>query len=101
VNGDVDVIFTTREKGRLYLNTSEVGNGEGSAVSLVVCGVVSYRLDSLVIQVTARVRNVFGHAEILEGNLLFGTTTRHSYHALLSAPFTPTVTTRGEVCVPA
>jgi outer membrane protein insertion porin family len=35
VDGDVDIIFTTREKGRLYLNTStEVGNGEGSAVSL-------------------------------------------------------------------
>lgn len=31
---DVDVIFTTREKGRFYVKTStEVGNNEGSAVS--------------------------------------------------------------------
>jgi len=32
--GDVNVVFKTREKGRLFLNTStEVGNGEGNAVS--------------------------------------------------------------------
>jgi outer membrane protein insertion porin family len=33
-NGDVDLVFKTREKGRLFLKTStEVGNGEGNAVS--------------------------------------------------------------------
>ena len=32
-DGDVDIIFKTREKGRFFLNTStEVGNGEGNAV---------------------------------------------------------------------
>jgi len=30
---DVDLVFTTRERGRLYLNSStEVGNNEGTAV---------------------------------------------------------------------
>ena len=38
LDGDIDVIFKTREKGRLYLNTStEVGNGEGNAVSPACC----------------------------------------------------------------
>jgi outer membrane protein insertion porin family len=33
-DGDVDIVFKTRERGRLFLNTStEVGNGEGNAVS--------------------------------------------------------------------
>lgn len=32
--GDVDVIFKTREKGRFFINTAtELGNGEGNAVS--------------------------------------------------------------------
>jgi outer membrane protein insertion porin family len=32
--GDVDIVYKTREKGRFYLNTStELGNGEGNAVS--------------------------------------------------------------------
>lgn len=31
---DVDVIFKTREKGRYFIKTStEMGNGEGNAVS--------------------------------------------------------------------
>lgn len=33
--GDVDIVFKTREKGRFYLNTStELGNNEGNAVRL-------------------------------------------------------------------
>lgn len=32
-DGDVDIVFKAREKGRLYLNSStELGNNEGSAV---------------------------------------------------------------------
>lgn len=31
---DIDLVFTTRERGRLYLNSStELGNNEGTAVS--------------------------------------------------------------------
>lgn len=34
--GDVDIVFKTREKGRFYLNTStELGNNEGNAVCYV------------------------------------------------------------------
>jgi outer membrane protein insertion porin family len=98
--GDVDIVFKTREKGRFFLNTStEVGNGEGNAVSsfssksLVKPVLTSYQA------VTARVRNVFGGAELLEGNLSFGTKTRHSYRALFSAPLTNTLNTRGELTV--
>lgn len=36
-DGDVDIIFKTREKGRFYLNTStELGNNEGNAVCRVI-----------------------------------------------------------------
>ena len=34
-DGDVDIVFTTKEKGRYFLKTStEVGNNEGTAVSV-------------------------------------------------------------------
>lgn len=34
--GDVDIVVTTREKGRFYLKTAtEFGNNEGSVVSIV------------------------------------------------------------------
>jgi len=35
-DGDVDIVVTTREKGRFYLKTAtEFGNNEGSVVSIV------------------------------------------------------------------
>ncbi|KAL0580908.1 hypothetical protein V5O48_001102 [Marasmius crinis-equi] len=72
----VDIVFKTREKGRLLLKTStELGNNEGNASA------------------TARVRNVFGGAETLEANVSLGTTTRRSFHASLSAPITPDLDT--------
>ncbi|TFK41579.1 surface antigen-domain-containing protein [Crucibulum laeve] len=80
--GDVDVVFKTRERGRLYLNSStEVGNNEGSASA------------------TARVRNVFGGAEMFEANLSLGTKTRRSFRGSLSAPLTADLETFGEVSV--
>ncbi|KAH7921552.1 hypothetical protein BV22DRAFT_1038526, partial [Leucogyrophana mollusca] len=80
--GDVDIVFNTREKGRFYLKTAtELGNSEGSASA------------------TARVRNVFGGAETFEANLSFGTKTRRSFHALLSAPLSPSLRTKGEISV--
>ncbi|KAI0353404.1 hypothetical protein OH77DRAFT_628273 [Trametes cingulata] len=79
---DVDVVFLTREKGRLYLNTStQVGNNEGGASA------------------TARVRNAFGGAETFEANVAFATKTRMSFNASLSAPLTANLKTRGEVSV--
>lgn len=35
-SNDVDLVFTTKERGRLYLNSStELGNNEGNAVSSI------------------------------------------------------------------
>ena len=37
-DGDVDIVFKTREKGRYFLKTAtEMGNAEGNAVSIVLC----------------------------------------------------------------
>ncbi|PCH45027.1 hypothetical protein WOLCODRAFT_165558 [Wolfiporia cocos MD-104 SS10] len=78
----VDVVFRTRERGRLFLSTStQVGNNEGGASA------------------TCRVRNAFGGAETFEANLAFATTTRVAFGASLSAPLTHTLATRGELAV--
>ncbi|EGO03411.1 hypothetical protein SERLA73DRAFT_83345 [Serpula lacrymans var. lacrymans S7.3] len=78
--GDVDIIFKTREKGRFFLKTStELGNSEGNASA------------------TARIRNVFGGAETLEANLSLGTQTRRSFHTLLSMPLSSSLRTKGEL----
>ncbi|KAI0040202.1 hypothetical protein FA95DRAFT_1566606 [Auriscalpium vulgare] len=80
--GDVDVVFTARERGRFYLKTAtEVGNSEGNASA------------------TGHIRNVFGGAETLEANVSVGTKTRRSFHGSFSAPLTATLDTRGEISV--
>ncbi|KAI0825955.1 surface antigen-domain-containing protein [Irpex lacteus] len=82
---DVELVFQTREKPRMFLKTStEIGNNEGGASA------------------TCRVRNAFGGAETFEANLSFGTTTRVAFNAALSAPLaalTGNLKTRGEVSV--
>ncbi|KAJ6616408.1 surface antigen-domain-containing protein [Mycena sp. CBHHK59/15] len=79
---DVDLVFVTREKGRVYVKSAtEVGNNEGSA------------------SVTARIRNVFGGAETFEANLSLGTTTRKAFNASLTAPLTSNLNTHGEICI--
>ncbi|KAG7096661.1 hypothetical protein E1B28_004076 [Marasmius oreades] len=76
----VDIVFKTREKGRLFLKTStELGNNEGNASA------------------TVRLRNVFGGAEALEANMSLGTTTRKSFHASFSAPITADLETFAEL----
>ncbi|KAF8264104.1 surface antigen-domain-containing protein [Lactarius quietus] len=73
--GDVDVIFTAPERSRFFLKTStEVGNSEGTA-------------------------EVFGGAETFEANISFGTKTRRSFHAALTAPITHTLDTHGELSI--
>ncbi|KAF9003410.1 mitochondrial protein [Cyathus striatus] len=80
--GDVDLVFKTKERGRLYLNSStEVGNQEGSA------------------SVTARVRNVFGGAETFEANVAAGTKTRRAFRANLTAPLTSNLSTTGDISI--
>ncbi|KAG6920102.1 hypothetical protein DXG01_010170 [Tephrocybe rancida] len=77
---EVDVVFKVREKSRVYLNTStELGNNEGNAAA------------------TGRVRNVFGGAEIFEASLSYGTKTRRSFRASLTAPLTSDLDTYGEL----
>lgn len=79
---DIDLVFKTKERGRLQLKTStEFGNQEGSA------------------SVVGRLRNVFGGAEVLEGQLSFGTQTRRSLHAALTAPIDPTLSTHGTLSI--
>lgn len=66
---DVDVVLRCQEKGRFFLKTStEVGNGEGNGV------------------VQARIRNVLGGAESLEGSASIGTKTRKSFAIALVSP---------------
>ncbi|KAG5641971.1 hypothetical protein DXG03_003845 [Asterophora parasitica] len=81
--GDVDIVFKAREKGRFYLNTStELGNNEGNAATQ---------------SATGRIRNVFGGAEVFEANVSFGTKTKRSFRASLTAPLTPDLSTHGEI----
>ncbi|KAF5380197.1 hypothetical protein D9615_006161 [Tricholomella constricta] len=78
--GDVDIVFKAREKGRFYLNTStELGNNEGNAAA------------------TGRIRNIFGGAEVFEANVSFGTKTRRSFRASLTAPLTSSLNAHGEI----
>lgn len=96
---DVDILITTREKGRFFLKTStELGNNEGSAVSTAIL-----LWDMLLIahyqSITARSRNVFGGAEVLEANMSMGTTTRRSFQGSFSAPLTSNLRTRGEISI--
>ncbi|TYJ58282.1 hypothetical protein B9479_001108 [Cryptococcus floricola] len=66
---EVEMVLALREKGRLFLKAgTEVGGGEGGG------------------NVTARIRNVFGGAESLEGTASLGTKTKHAYQLSLSSP---------------
>ncbi|KZV68356.1 mitochondrial protein [Peniophora sp. CONT] len=79
-DGDVDIVFTTKEKGRYFLKTStEVGNNEGTASA------------------TGHIRNVFGGAEHFEASVSAGTKTRRAFNGVFSAPLTGTLGTRGEL----
>ncbi|KAL9709920.1 hypothetical protein Ac2012v2_006980 [Leucoagaricus gongylophorus] len=79
-SNDIDLVFITRERGRLYLNSStELGNNEGTASA------------------TGRIRNVFGGAETFEANIAFGTKTRRSFRASLSAPISRDLDTIAEL----
>lgn len=70
---EVDLVLRVTEAPKYFLRTAtDVGDGEGSATA------------------TAKVRNVFGGGETLEGNLSFGTRTRNAFQvsfALSPIPF--------------
>ncbi|WVW78557.1 hypothetical protein I302_100513 [Kwoniella bestiolae CBS 10118] len=66
---EIEMVLALREKGRLFLKAgTEVGGGEGGG------------------NVTARIRNVFGGAESLEGNASIGTKTKSAYQVSLTTP---------------
>ncbi len=102
--GDVDVIFTTRERPRFFLKTStEVGNSEGNAVRAIhTIPRMPIFVSPVVVafqSATSRIRNVFGGGETFEANVSFGTQTRRSFHATFTAPVTRTLDTQGELSV--
>ncbi|KAG9000288.1 hypothetical protein FRB90_011865 [Tulasnella sp. 427] len=80
---DIDIVFKCAEKGKYFIRTAtDVGNQEGSASA------------------TARINNVFGGAEFLEGNVSFGTKTRQAFQLRLEAPVVSldrSLRTRGEI----
>jgi len=49
--------------------------------------------------VVGRLRNAFGGAETLEGQISFGTQTKRSFHAALTAPLNPTLSTHGTLSI--
>ncbi|KAG8916306.1 hypothetical protein FRC01_003239 [Tulasnella sp. 417] len=80
---DIDIVFRCTERGKYFIRTAtDLGNQEGSASA------------------TARINNVFGGAESLEGNLSFGTKTRQAFQLRLEAPVVAldhSLKTRGEL----
>ncbi|WVO18244.1 hypothetical protein L204_105952 [Cryptococcus depauperatus] len=66
---EIEMVLSLKEQGRLFLKAgTEVGGGEGGG------------------NVTARVRNVFGGAETLEGTASIGTKTKHAYQVSFTSP---------------
>ncbi|WRT64839.1 uncharacterized protein IL334_001775 [Kwoniella shivajii] len=66
---EIEMVLSLKEKGRLFLKAgTEVGGGEGGG------------------NVTARIRNIFGGGESLEGNASIGTKTKSAYQASLTTP---------------
>jgi outer membrane protein insertion porin family len=98
--GDVDVIFTAPERSRFFLKTAtEVGNSEGTAVCIHRHSPILTHLPPFSKSATSRIRNVFGGAETFEANISFGTKTRRSFNAALTAPLTHTLDTHGELSI--
>ncbi|ORY31035.1 surface antigen-domain-containing protein, partial [Naematelia encephala] len=66
---EVEMVLALRERGRLFLQAgTEVGGGEGGG------------------NVTGRIRNAFGGAEVLEGQAAIGTKTKSAYQVSLTTP---------------
>lgn len=81
---DVDIVLRVKEGSRYFLRTAtDIGDGEGNAVSSFCFGLSGDGNAALTVgwdqTATARVRNAFGGAETLEGNLSFGTRTKSAF----------------------
>jgi outer membrane protein insertion porin family len=98
--GDVEVVFSTREKGRYFLKTAtEVGHNEGTAVRPPFSTCSRTVSQSRAQSATGHIRNVFGGGERLEASVSTGTKTRRAFNGTFSAPLTPTLDTRAELSV--
>ncbi|GAA5826820.1 hypothetical protein JCM11251_002906 [Rhodosporidiobolus azoricus] len=74
---EVDLVLRVTEAPKYFLRTAtDVGDGEGSATA------------------TAKIRNVFGGGENVEGNLSFGTRTKNAFQVRYDTPLLSSPTTR-------
>ncbi|KAL7342275.1 DEAD/DEAH box helicase domain protein [Rhodotorula toruloides] len=80
---DVDIVLRVREAPKYFLRTStDVGDGEGNASA------------------TAKIRNAFGGAETIEGNVSFGTRTKSAFQQVkLDTPVNSSTTTHADLSV--
>ncbi|GAA5995262.1 SAM complex subunit SAM50 [Rhodotorula paludigena] len=79
---DVDIVLRVQEAPKYYLRTAtDVGDGEGNATA------------------TAKIRNAFGGAEVIEGNLSFGTRTKSAFQLRLDTPVNASTTTHADLSI--
>ncbi|BGP34898.1 hypothetical protein JCM10296v2_006722 [Rhodotorula toruloides] len=79
---DVDIVLRVREAPKYFLRTStDVGDGEGNASA------------------TAKIRNAFGGAETIEGNVSFGTRTKSAFQVKLDTPVKSSTTTHADLSI--
>ncbi|KAK4055453.1 hypothetical protein OIO90_003291 [Microbotryomycetes sp. JL221] len=66
---DIDIVMRVQEAPKYFIRTAtDVGDGEGSATG------------------TAKIRNAFGGAETIEGNVSFGTRTKNAFQLRFDTP---------------
>ncbi|BGP57764.1 hypothetical protein JCM8202v2_005411 [Rhodotorula sphaerocarpa] len=79
---DVDIVLRVKEAPKYFLRTAtDVGDGEGSATG------------------TAKIRNAFGGAETIEGNVSFGTRTKSAFQLKLDTPVNSSTTTHADFSI--
>ncbi|GAA6049158.1 hypothetical protein JCM3770_003283 [Rhodotorula araucariae] len=79
---DVDIVLRVQEAPRYFLRTAtDVGDGEGNATG------------------TAKIRNAFGGAETIEGNVSFGTRTKSAFQLRIDTPVNSSATTHADLSI--
>ncbi|KPV72638.1 uncharacterized protein RHOBADRAFT_29811 [Rhodotorula graminis WP1] len=79
---DVDIVLRVQEAPKYFLRTAtDVGDGEGNATG------------------TAKIRNAFGGAETVEGNVSFGTRTKSAFQLRLDTPVNSSSTTHADLSI--
>ncbi|BGP43053.1 hypothetical protein JCM10449v2_007068 [Rhodotorula kratochvilovae] len=79
---DVDIVLRVQEAPKYFLRTAtDVGDAEGNATG------------------TAKIRNAFGGAETIEGNVSFGTRTKSAFQLRLDTPVNSSTTTHADFSI--